>query len=252
MTNDFDLRMKGIDRDVVLSKSTEIIHSITGNSDEFLVYMMIDNLERNIKIQVCQRIFVNQFVFERCESSPSDLVQSAEGVANNMIRLESKSLRKMILHLLELREQIAPELQCHYIDIIFHYIESEVTFDNTFLESATSKQKVMEKLRSYIDQNIKHNLTIKSLMAICHMSERSLYYLFRESESTTPLSYIQQRKITRVHQDIKARESSHNITQLAMEYGFTNLGRFSQLYRKQVGELPSVTRSRAVSQALRV
>jgi AraC-like DNA-binding protein len=35
-----------------------------------------------------------------------------------------------------------------------------------------------------------------------------------------------------------------NLTELAMEFGFFHLGRFSEQYRKQFGELPSETLKR--------
>ncbi|MGE6473330.1 helix-turn-helix domain-containing protein [Serratia proteamaculans] len=40
--------------------------------------------------------------------------------------------------------------------------------------------------------------------------------------------------------------SSHvrNVTELAMDFGFLHLGRFSENYRKQFGELPSDTLKR--------
>ncbi|SEQ97716.1 AraC-type DNA-binding protein [Amphritea atlantica] len=250
MKHNFDLRMKGGDRDVIVKKSTEIVHSLAGCGDEITVYLLPEGLERTIRISVHQRIFVNYFIFDSCENHPEPSLY-AESSAENMICLESAPLKALILHLLELKETVTPELQRHYIDIIFHYIQMEIGFDRRVEEASRNKQLIMGKLREFIDQNIKRNLSVKSLTGVCHMSERSLYYLFRESESTTPLSYIQQRKIALAHREITAGSSARSITQIAMDYGFTNMGRFSQLYRKQVGELPSVTRSRSVEQPLR-
>lgn len=251
MKNNFDIRMRGVDRDVVFNKSTEIVHSLAGNNDEIIVHMLPESPDKTIEINVHQRIFVNYFIFDSCHESESADYLSADSTADNRVCLESRPLIALILHLLELKGKVTPELQRHYIDIIFHYIELEVGSDKPVSEVGSSKQLMMEKLRDYIDQNIKCNLSVKSLTEVCHMSERSLYYLFRESESTTPLSYIQQRKIASVYSDIRGGEPGRSITQIAMEYGFTNLGRFSQLYRKQVGELPSVTRSRSSALALR-
>jgi len=251
MKDNFDLRMKGVDRDIVFNKSTEIIHSLSGKTDEIVVHMLPDHQDRVIRINVHQRIFVNYFIFDSCYADQPEPTLRVEKAADNIISLESRPLKALILHLLELKEQVTPELQRHYINIIFHYIDLEVGSDKPVAEGGSSKQLTMEKLRDYIDRNIKCNLSVKSLTDVCHMSERSLYYLFRESESTTPLSYIQQRKIARVHSEIKGGSQGRSITQIAMDYGFTNLGRFSQQYRKQVGELPSVTRSRSADQALR-
>ncbi len=248
MKNNYELRMTGVDRDIVLNKSTEIIHSLTGNNDELIIYMQPDSLDRTIRINVHLRIYVSYFIFDNYQDDQAVIPLKTD---HTMVCLESSPLKALILHLLELKDKITPELQRHYVDIIFHYIESEVGFDQPFSESGNSKQVLMERLRAHIDRNVKSNLSVKSLTDVCHMSERSLYYLFRESEATTPLSYIQQRKIAHVHSEICDRKSRRSITQIAMDYGFSNLGRFSQLYREQVGELPSVTRSRATDQVLR-
>lgn len=244
-----ELRMKGIDRDVVLSKTSEIVHSIDESGEELQVYLLTDEQNSDVRIQVHQRLFVNYFIIDACQpcvTEPLKVSTCADGV----ILLESKPLKELILHMLKLKDSQDPEIQSHYVEIICRYLDAELAANGTLSGDSHNKQKTMDKLREFIDQNLKRNLSVKTLTDVCHMSERSLYYLFRESEATTPLSYIQQRKIARVHQEIRTRESSRNITQIAMEYGFTNLGRFSQLYRKQVGELPSVTRSKIADQAM--
>jgi AraC-like DNA-binding protein len=77
------------------------------------------------------------------------------------------------------------------------------------------------------------------------MSLRSLYGLFERNAQTTPKHYIRQKKLERVHACLRD-PSSHvrNVTELAMDFGFLHLGRFSENYRKQFGELPSDTLKR--------
>ncbi len=241
-----ELRMTGTEKDLVLSKKTEIVHSIAERSEEQQVYLLKDKHGSNIHIQLHQRIYVNYFIIDVCHS-PVNMAESSFGYCDKThLRITSKPLTELILHVLKLNDILHDhEVQNHYVDIICRYLDTELAGTEPLPVNMHTKHKVMEKLRQHIDRNIKQNLSVKNLLDICHMSERSLYYLFRENESMTPLSYIQQRKIERVYRELSTQRTTKSITQIAMEYGFSNLGRFSQLYRNQVGELPSVTRSRS-------
>ncbi|WP_417228057.1 helix-turn-helix domain-containing protein [Amphritea sp.] len=250
MKNFSELRMKGRAKDLVIAKKTEIVYATDESSDELLIYLLTDENNNEIRIQVHQRMFVNYFIIDTESTCQRNADQRLKVDNERRILLTSTPLKELILHMLKLKDFHDQEVQSHYVDIICRFLDAELAESESCPSSGHSKHKTMEKLRDYIDNNIKHSLSVKSLIDVCHMSERSLYYLFRESESMTPLSYVQQRKIVHVHRELSARKSSRSITQVAMEYGFTNLGRFSQLYRKQVGELPSVTRSKTLGQAL--
>lgn len=74
------------------------------------------------------------------------------------------------------------------------------------------------------------------------MSLRSFYVLFDRHLGTTPKQYVRQRKLERVHECLSDSSCSvRSVTELAMDYGFMHLGRFSESYRQRFGELPSET-----------
>jgi AraC-like DNA-binding protein len=53
---------------------------------------------------------------------------------------------------------------------------------------------------------------------------------------------VRQRKLERVHACLSdASCAVRSVTELAMDYGFLHLGRFSEVYRQRFGELPSET-----------
>ena len=74
------------------------------------------------------------------------------------------------------------------------------------------------------------------------------FMLFDKHLGTTPKHYIRQRKLERVRaclSDPVARV--RNVTEVALDYGFLHLGRFSESYRSAFGELPSDTLRRRES-----
>ena len=69
--------------------------------------------------------------------------------------------------------------------------------------------------------------------------------LFRSQLGVTPLQYIRQRKLARIHTCLSDPGCTvRSLTELALDYGFVHLGRFSESYRLQFGELPSSTLKR--------
>jgi len=44
-----------------------------------------------------------------------------------------------------------------------------------------------------------------------------------------------------VYSELKQDDRVRNVTEVALKYGFTNLGRFSAQYKEYIGELPSQT-----------
>lgn len=102
------------------------------------------------------------------------------------------------------------------------------------------------RLVDYIEEHIKQDITVEQLAELAHMSPRSLYVLFERKAGTTPKSFIRQRKLERVRCSLSGPEGGvRNVTEVAMDYGFLHLGRFSESYRNAFGELPSDTLRRA-------
>ena len=92
----------------------------------------------------------------------------------------------------------------------------------------------------YIDQNLKQVIDVEELSAVSNMSVRSIYNAFSKSFSVTPKCYIKQRKLQQLRADLQSGRG-RNVTEVALDYGFVHLGRFSSDYRKLFGELPSET-----------
>jgi transcriptional regulator GlxA family with amidase domain len=56
----------------------------------------------------------------------------------------------------------------------------------------------------------------------------------------SPSQYILKRRLIRVNKVLKQNDSGYaNVTQVAMEHGFSHLGRFASAYNAHFGELPS-------------
>ncbi|MDO6683715.1 MULTISPECIES: AraC family transcriptional regulator [unclassified Oceanobacter] len=133
-------------------------------------------------------------------------------------------------------------ISASYRDLLVQKLMS--TFNSNLMDvmpPTTPEDKKIQRVLVYIDANIKENLTVEELSAIAGISVRKLYSLFANSLSTTPKRYIKQAKLLAIHRELQKNPAIRNVTEAAMDYAVTHLGRFSSEYRETFGELPSAT-----------
>ena len=135
-------------------------------------------------------------------------------------------------------------VQEHYTQIVasklLNLMQTNISRENLASASAS-----IERLLDYIERNLKQEISSEDLAAQACISQRSLYSLFERQLGVTPLQYIRQRKLARIHTCLSDPGCTvRSLTELALDYGFVHLGRFSESYRLQFGELPSSTLKR--------
>ncbi|CAI8862815.1 XylDLEGF operon transcriptional activator 3 [Pseudomonas chlororaphis] len=134
-----------------------------------------------------------------------------------------------------------PRVQEHYAQIVASKMLSLMK-TNIRRAGLGSSSATFEAIADYIERNLKQDIGCEELAQQAQMSLRSLYALFERNARTTPMRYIRQKKLERIHACLRDPSCNvRNITELAMDFGFLHLGRFSESYRKQFGELPSDT-----------
>lgn len=104
---------------------------------------------------------------------------------------------------------------------------------------STCKPSFLRVIR-YIEENVHRNIDIEELSDVSSMSVRSIYNAFSKTYATTPKCYIKQLKLQKLREDLQ-KGRCRNVTEIALDYGFSHLGRFSSDYKKCFGELPSET-----------
>jgi len=73
------------------------------------------------------------------------------------------------------------------------------------------------------------------------VSVRTLQAGFRQWRDTTPNAFLMQTRLERVRDDLLRAGADGNVTDVALKYGFSHLGRFSAQYQEAFGERPSAT-----------
>lgn len=73
------------------------------------------------------------------------------------------------------------------------------------------------------------------------VSIRSLQAGFRESRQITPTAFLRQIRLEAAHRSLTQGAPSTSVTDVALESGFTHVGRFCAAYKAAFGETPVIT-----------
>lgn len=99
-----------------------------------------------------------------------------------------------------------------------------------------------ERINEYIDANARGHITTEDLAKLCCVSSRTLYDRFKKVKGVAPNAYVRERKLLKVRSRmLNVHNGVQNVTEVALEYGFSHLGRFSSEYKQLFGESPSET-----------
>lgn len=93
----------------------------------------------------------------------------------------------------------------------------------------------------YMRANIGKPFSMSDVARACKVTVRTLEKAFAAHLDVTPLAYLHRLRLGEVHREFKSAVAHVPIAATARRWGFTDLGRFSALYRKEFGELPSET-----------
>lgn len=100
----------------------------------------------------------------------------------------------------------------------------------------------VKRAEEFIDANADRPITIEDLSAHAGVSTRSLFAGFKKYRNTTPMAHLRFVRMRRAHRDLQSPpDKNTTVTEIALNWGFAHLGRFTAEYRKMFGESPSET-----------
>jgi AraC-like DNA-binding protein len=108
-------------------------------------------------------------------------------------------------------------------------------------QDKTIAPKHVRMAERYVQENYRTPITIDDLTKVTGVSARCLFEGFKNFRSTTPMKYLLQVRLARAHDACLHADKSQSVTQIATDHGFTQLGRFSIVYKQVFGESPSDT-----------
>ena len=89
-------------------------------------------------------------------------------------------------------------------------------------------------------------LSIADVLSHTGCSRKALFENFRRHRGYTPGEFLARERLALAHERLSEPFESDSVTSIAYASGFSHLGRFSEIYRKRYGVLPSQTLKRAL------
>jgi AraC-like DNA-binding protein len=99
----------------------------------------------------------------------------------------------------------------------------------------------------YIRQSLAHDIGLTDIADAAGVSIRSLEGAFRRHWRTTPLTHVRNLRLDAAHHILTHPADTTSVTAAALASGFTHFGRFSQVYSRRFGELPSESLRRGLT-----
>jgi len=93
------------------------------------------------------------------------------------------------------------------------------------------------KALSYIRKHIDQKISITDLASLCLLSDYHFLRLFKREIKTSPINYVNQKKIERAQLLLVVHQKS--IKEIAYTLSFENVSYFTRLFKKVVGKTPS-------------
>ena len=104
--------------------------------------------------------------------------------------------------------------------------------------------KIVRQVEEYLDARPNEPIHISEICSHLHVSRRTLHRAFHEALGTGPIAFLRHRRLCAAHTALRAPGDIRTISNIAMQFGFQNLGRFAGYYHQLFGEYPSETRQR--------
>lgn len=103
------------------------------------------------------------------------------------------------------------------------------------------KPSYLNNIDSLLKDNLSQPLKLNQIEKIIGISREKLYHDFHSYFGQSPVAYLRNLRFEEAYKRLKNIKPWENISSIAMDCGFQQLGRFSQEYKTRFGELPSET-----------
>lgn len=99
----------------------------------------------------------------------------------------------------------------------------------------------LRRAAEYIAAHLQEPLVLARIARAGGVSVRSLCAGFREHFGQSPMAYVRSQRMDHARSELMRAAPGTHVTEVALRWGFTHLGRFCARYRRRYGETPAET-----------
>jgi len=114
--------------------------------------------------------------------------------------------------------------------------------DGPLRQGFLNAARIIRLSEDYLDGGARPGVRIDELCHALSISRRTLYRAFHDLLDVSPKAYLRLKNLSAARgRLLEAADRPTTVTQVALDHGFWELGRFSGAYRTMFGETPSET-----------
>lgn len=117
--------------------------------------------------------------------------------------------------------------------------------------ASSESLRQVERLERWLAAHLGESISLDRLCAVSGLGTRTLQKLLLARYGQSPLEWVNARRLAAARAQLLQAPANIAISTVALDAGFTHLGRFSGAYRQAHGELPSATLAAARSRPVR-
>jgi len=202
-----------------------------------VVSLVIPDLTSSESITVSEKHFMDQFTALCRYCSPPEHVTLFEGDAGTLRSLSSK-----VLSLLNAPgEGIHPEeISKLWVDAFSWIGRASEHIPHEEIRTQHVARHVARQAEEYILENYHSNVHVGDICKVTGVGLRTLQRCVRQYFNVTVTEFLESTRLASAHQELSdLNPSETTVTRVALDSGFSHLGRFSSLYRQRYGVNPS-------------
>jgi AraC-like DNA-binding protein len=155
--------------------------------------------------------------------------------------LESSAL----LEAVQARPVLTAEMERLVLHLLLdgqHWARGQRTADRGSASPSISPHgRSVKRAESYIHAHLEEPLRLSDIAQACGVSARTLLSAFQQERACSPMQRVQQLRLELSRRLLRDARPGQTVASIALDCGFTHLGRFAHAYRQCFGESPSAT-----------
>jgi AraC-like DNA-binding protein len=128
--------------------------------------------------------------------------------------------------------------------LIFEHVPHRLSFRLNRDQLQVTPRHVRQAV-DFMHANMHQPLTVIDVAEAAGASVRSLQAGFRRFKDTTPAAYLRRIRLEAAHAELSLSENRLPVREVALKWGFTQMGRFAAQYHARFGHYPSEMLTRA-------
>ena len=162
------------------------------------------------------------------------------------IGVHAKSTLSYIMDSLDINPELLenPLVLANFEDLLLGII---LSLPNNYSEELrnpgrlSTAPSVVKSAEAFIESRANTPITMSDVFTHVGCSRNTLFNNFRRFRGYTPGEFLATTRLRLAHHQLLNATEADSVTSIAHSFGFSHMGRFSQMYRKRYGEKPSET-----------